>query len=140
MRIRDAFERCRRDPLPFDALYRWSERHDPETMELVVSLLLELHEGDDDLVDELLTVGEHSPLDPAVTVGHMRAMLASRFGWLAQLDLDDESADTWWWVSSDNTEEPRRALRDRLDPARRDVAIDVALRLWRLRAAVDEVC
>ena len=137
VRIRDAFERCRRDPLPFDALYRWSERHDPETMELVVSLLLELHEGDDDLIDELLTVGEHSPLDPAVTVGQMRAMLASRFEWLAQLDLDGEPADTWWWVISDNTEEPRRALRDRLDPARRDVAIDVALRLWRLRAALD---
>ena len=137
LRIRDAFERCRLDPLPFDALYRWSEHHGPETAELVVSLLLELHEGDDDLIDELLTVDEHSPLDPAATAGQMRAILASRFEWLAQLDLDDKAADTWWWVISDNTEEPRRAHRDRLDPARRDVAIDVAARLWRLRAALD---
>ena len=135
--IRDAFERCRCDPLPFDALYRWSERHGPETTELVVSLLLELHEADDDRFDDLLTVDEHDPLDPAMTVEHTRAMLASRFEWLAQLDLDDESADTWWWVISDNNEEPRRAHRDRLDPAQRDVAIDVALRLWRLRAALD---
>ena len=137
LQIREAFDRCRRDPLPFDALYRWSEHRGPETAEMVVSLLLELHEGDDDLIDELLTVDEHSPLDPAVTVGHLRAMLASRFEWLGQLDLDNESADAWWWVISDNTEEPRRARRDRLEPARRDVAIDVALRLWRLRAALD---
>ena len=136
--IREAFERCRGDRLPFDSLYRWSEHHGPETMELVVSLLLELHSGDDDLIDDLLTVDEHSPLDPAATVGELRQILASRFEWLARLDLDDASADTWWWVISDNTEEPRRTRRDRLDPACRDVAIDVALRLWRLRAALDD--
>ena len=137
LQIRAALERCRGDALPFDALYRWSEHRGPETAEMVVSLLVELHECDDDLIDEFLTVDEHCPLDPAMTVGHLRAMLASRFEWLGQLDLDNEGADTWWWVISDNTEEPRRARRDRLDPACRDVAIDVALRLWRLRDALD---
>ena len=135
--IRGAFELRRHDPLPFDALYRWSEHRGPETTELVVSLLLELHESDDDSIDEMLTVDEHGPLDPATTVGHMRAVLASRFAWLEQLGLDDGSGDVWWWVISDNTDEPRRTRRDRLDPARRDVAIDVALRLWRLRCALD---
>ena len=138
LRIRDAFERCRLEPLPFDALYRWSEHRGPETAELVVSLLLELHEADDDLIDELLAVDEHSPLDPAVTVGRVRAVLASTYAWLDQLELDGESADRWWWVISDNAEEPRRARLDRLDPAHRDVAIDVALRLWRLRSALDD--
>ena len=137
LRVREAFDRCRRDPLPFDALYRWSESDGPETAELVVSLLLEMHDGDDELIDEMLTVDEHSPLDPALTVGHMRTMLASRFEWLGRLNLDDESADEWWWVISDNTEEPRRTRRDRLEPAGRDVAIDVALRLWRLQGALD---
>ncbi len=136
-RIRDAFERCRSEPLPFDALYRWSERQDPETTELVVSLLTELHDADDDLIDDLLTVDEHCSLDPGMTVGNMRALLSSRFAWLNQLDLDDTSAERWWWVISDNTEEPRRTRRDQLDPSHRDVAIDVALRLWRLRAVLD---
>ena len=135
-RIREAFARCRQAPLPFDALYRWSERHDPETIELVVSLLLELHDGDDDAIDELLTVDEHISLDPAITVGEMRARLTSRFSWLGGLDLGDESGDAFWWVISDNNEEPRRTRRDRLDSAHRDVAIDVALRLWRLSAAL----
>ena len=94
--IRGAFELCRHDPLPFDALYRWSEHRGPETTELVVSLLLELHESDDDLIDEMLTVDEHGPLDPATTVGNMRTVLASRFAWLEQLELDEESGDVWW--------------------------------------------
>ncbi|MYB03329.1 MAG: hypothetical protein F4011_05865 [Acidimicrobiaceae bacterium] len=135
-RVRDAFERCRHESRPFDALYRWSEGHNPETTELVVSLLLELHEADDDLIDDLLTVDEHASLDPALTVGEMRALLDARFDWLAQLDLDDPSGDAWWWVISDNNEEPRRALRSRLNPANRDVAIDIALRLWRMRSAL----
>ena len=138
VQIREAFQRCRADRLPFDALYRWSERHSPETVELVVSLLLELHDADDDLIDELLTVDEHRSLDPATTVGHMRALLASRFSWLDQLDLDEKSADVWWWVISNNNEEPRRTRRDRLDPAHRDVAIDMALRLWGLRRTLDQ--
>ena len=135
-RIREAFDRCRQDPFPFDSLYRWSEQHDPETMELVVSLLLELHDGDDDLIDDMLTVDEHSSLDPAVTVKEVQALLSSRFSWLDGLDLADESSDAFWWVISDNNEEPRRTRRDRLDPAHRDVAIDVGMRLWRLRAAL----
>ena len=69
-----------------------------------------------------------------MTVGEARRLLDERFDWLADLDLDGAEADTFWWVVSDNTEEPRRALRSLLDPQHRDVAIDTALRLWRLRA------
>ena len=136
--IRDAFQRCRGDALPFDALYRWSQRQDAETTEMVVSLLLELHDADDELIDEMLMVDEHSSLDPATTVEYLRRLLESRFSWLGDLDLDTDSADAWWWVISDNNEEPRRTRRDQLDPANRDMAIDVALRLQRLRAALDD--
>jgi len=38
---------------PYDALYLWAENQGPETSEMVVSLLLELHDGDDDLFDLL---------------------------------------------------------------------------------------
>ena len=126
------------DDLPFDALYRWAEAEGPETAEMVVSLLLELHDGDDDLFDDLFLVDEHAAADPATTVGEARRLLDERFGWLEALELDGADADVFWWVVSDNTEEPRRARRSRLAPERRDVAIDVALRLWRFRSALVE--
>ena len=137
-RIRAFIDTVRSDPGAFDSIYRWAEGQDPETTELVVSLLIELHDTDDDTVDELLTVSEHRDTDPAVTVGRLRTLIAERFGWLGDLDLDDDQADHYWWVISDNTEEPRRVPRPQLAPNGRDVAIDFATRIWRLRAALDE--
>ena len=121
---------------PYDALYCWAEQQGAETSELVVSLLLELHVGDDDLYDMFLLVDEQSSADPAMSVGEARALLDERFDWLADLDLGGPSADAFWWVVSDNTEEPRRARRSRLAPEGRDVAVDVAIRLWRFKHAL----
>jgi hypothetical protein len=135
-RIVAAWRTSSGDDRPFDSLYRWAEMDGPETAEMVVSLLLELHDGDDDHFDALFVVDERSSADPATTVGETLALLDRRFGWLADLDLDGPEADRYWWVVSDNTEEPRRARRDLLPPEHRDVAVDVALRLWRLRAAL----
>ncbi len=129
--VAEAWGRVADGPDPYDALYRWAEQEGPETSEMVVSLLLELHDGDDDQFDLLFLVDEHSSADPTVTVAEVRAMLDERFGWLGDLGLEEPPADAFWWVVSDNTEEPRRARRDRLAPEGRDVAVDVALRLWR---------
>ena len=137
--IRAFIDTVRSDPRAFDAIYRWAESQDPETAELVVSLLIELHDGDDAVVDEMLKVTEHSDTDPATTVGQLRTLITERFGWLNELDLDDDDADFYWWVVSDNAEEPRRVPRARLDPVGRDVAIDFAARIWRLRSALAEL-
>ena len=130
--IAKAWNRYAGEGLPYDTLYRWAEGQGPETSELVVSLLIELHAGDDELFDDFLLVDEHSEVDPAATVEDLRSMFADRFGWLDELDLEADEASAFWWVVSDNTEEPRRASRTRLEPEGQDVAIDVALRLWRL--------
>ena len=98
----------------------------------MVSLLIELHAGDDELFDDLLFVDEHAEVDPATTVDDLRSMFVDRFGWLDEFDLEADEASAFWWVVSDNAEEPRRALWARLEPEGQDVAIDVALRLWRL--------
>ena len=126
------FEALRdRDDL-LDALYLWAEEQGPETSELVVSLLVELHDGDDDLFDDLLRAEEHHVVDPAMTLGELLRMIEERFSWLGDLDLDNASADGNWWVISDNTEEPRRVPKSEIEPAGRDVAIDFALRIHRL--------
>ncbi len=123
---------------PFDDLYRWAEATgDPETTEWVVSLLLELSELDDDDVDGWLLVDDEEPtLPPSTSVGDIRQLIEAHWSWIDDLDVSSAEADAFWWVISDNTEEPRRAPRERLGPEGRDVAIDVALRIARLRDAV----
>lgn len=135
-RVRKRFAELRSGPRPFDALYRWAQDEGVELTELVVSLLIELHEGHDQEIDDLLRVDEEVAFDPRLTIADLRALLDERFHWIDSLGLEAEHADDFWWLVSDNTEEPRRAPRERLAPNGRDVAIDVALRIWRLRDAL----
>ena len=123
---------------PFDLLYRWAEEQDVETCEFVVSLLIEIDEGiGDDELDDLLRVDESVPLDATMTVGELRVLLDERYDWLDDLGLDGADGDHYWWVVSDNTDEPRRAERRVLEPAHREVAIDAALRIGALRRELD---
>ena len=127
-------------PAPFDALFRWAESHDVETCELVVSLLIELDEGlADDEVDRLLTVDEEVEVDPLATVDTLRRLFTERYGWLDDLDLDSPAGRHFWWVVSDNSDEPRRCERTALDPGHHEVAIDVARRLLDLLRTLDDL-
>jgi hypothetical protein len=135
--VADRFEQLRHDTATFDRLYRWAEDENPETAELVVSMLIELHDGDDLQVDAEYVVDEGANVlaDRASTVADLKDLLAKR-QWLDGLDLDDPETDWYWWLISDNSDEPRRAPRRRLEPRHRDVAVDVAVRLARLGRAL----
>lgn len=120
----------------YDAFLRAVEDHHPEGSELAVTTLIELHEGGDEEIDELFSVDESSRIDHDLPLASFGSMLDQRFPWLDELALDTATADTFWWVISDNTDEPRRTRRDALPPDGHDVAIDVALRVHRLRQAL----
>jgi len=133
-RISEHFDSVASRPQPFETLSQWAEGQGDETCEMVVSLLIELDEElADEEVDKLLLVDERIDYDPAMLVGDLRRVLESRFGWIDEMDLRGSDADHYWWVISDNTEEPRRAERRAVDPAHREVAIDVALQVAGLR-------
>lgn len=134
--LRDAWDAASPGGLPFDDFYRRAEGLGVEAQEFAVSLLIELHEGDDDLFDQLLVADESRSIDSTMPAAELGRLIDDHYRWIDDLDLDHPDADTFWWVISDNTEEPRRVRRDRLDPAGRDVAIDIALRVGRLRDAV----
>ncbi|HJP16949.1 MAG TPA: hypothetical protein QF762_08280 [Acidimicrobiales bacterium] len=131
--IRDVFSSMDSEEFPFDALYLWAEEQGPEITELVVSLLLELDETSDDEVDRLLRVDNSDAPDLLMTVGDLNDKIAEEYFWLDDLDLESSQASHYWWVISDNAEEPRRAERSVINPEHRDVAIDFALRLNQLK-------
>ncbi len=114
----------------------WAMTQPAETAELVVSLLIELDDALDEVVDELLTVDENAPVDLSLTVAEARDLVDDRFGWIAALDEAGRAATTYRWVYSDNTEEPRRVRRDRLDVADQAMALDIAARMADLRRSL----
>ncbi len=133
-RTRERLEEVADRRRPFDALYRWAEEQDVETCELVASMLVDLDDRiSDDEADSMLLVDEEVRMDPATTVDQLRQLLADGYGWLDGLGLDDTGSDHYWWVVSDNTDEPRRAVRRELGPGQREVPIGVALQLGSLR-------
>lgn len=138
-KISACIERVDSDPKALDAVYRWAETQCAETCEMVVSLLIELHECNDVFIDDLLKVEEHPEITLHATIGQLQTLLDERYDWLNQLDLDDDDADYFWWVISDNTEEPRRVPRLLLSPQGRDVSIDIAIQLWSLRKEIANV-
>ena len=135
--IHAKFDELRSHPRAWDELYRWASDQSAELTELVVALLIEIHEGDDEVIDEMFYVDEGCSVDPGLTVGSLVDLLAQRFSWLDQLDLAATDADHYLWLISDNTEEPRRAPRARFRSDGRDVAIDVALRVAELSRALE---
>lgn len=135
-RLIDTWAHVRTRPDAYDAFFRAVEHDEPEAVELAVTALIENHEADDREIDRLLHVDEASHTDHQLPIAAFTALLDQRFSWLDDLSLDGPEADARWWVISDNTEEPRRTRRDAMTPAGRDVAIDIALRVHRLRLAL----
>ncbi len=132
--IRDQWNRLRTQPQPFAALLEWARGLHVEAEELVVALLVELDRSLDETVDRLLLVDEHAPAELAMSVADARRHFDDRFGWVGS--LDPSAARSWWWVYSDNTEEPRRAPRAAVALDNQDMGIDVAARMGDLGNAL----
>lgn len=131
--------RCEHDEFPFETLLAWADTQDVETSELLVSMLIELDtDTSDDDADTALFANESVEVAQAMPITELRALLHERFGWIVDLGLDQSDASHYWWVISDNTDEPRRMNRARLDPQHREVTIDVAHQVERLGFALDQ--
>ena len=99
---------------PWDEIYGWAiNALSLEGQEMLISLMLEPH-GDliDDLADEM-TADEAAPIDPAMTLGGLRAAIAGHYGWTLDIDFTDPLNEQRIWYVSEEKLEPR--LGDRHD-------------------------
>ena len=128
----DTFRSLSGNPFPFDDLYLWAEKQNIEITELVISLLLELDDTRDEVIDELLKVDTEKKSNLNTTVKDIKTIITEKYFWLKELNLDGAEAEHYWWVMSDNAEEPRRAERSIINPAHREIPIDISLRINKL--------
>ena len=130
--IKETFNSLNGNALPFDDLYLWAEKQDTEITELVISLLLELDDTSDEVIDRLLMVDSERKADLNATIEDLKIRIDENYFWLKELNLSEPAARHYWWVMSDNAEEPRRAERSLIDPAHREIPIDISLRIDKL--------
>lgn len=127
---------------PWDRLYGWAEQHlGLEGQESLVSLLLEPY-GTlvDELADGMATDDAiEQPIDGAMSVAAMQALLAKSYGWAQSLDWRACAASARAWYVSEEKLEPRLGERfeealepyeQPLAPARDVMSLGNALAAW----------
>jgi hypothetical protein len=98
----------------------------PEVRGVVASVLTELADELDDVVEAGLTCQERRDIDPRMRCGELRGLIDADYGWLRGIDFTDPTQTERFWYSSANNEEPRRAYAG-VDPGEPvQHAVDVA--------------
>ena len=123
---------------PWDALWRWAEGAlPPEAQEALLACLLEPHGA---LVDDLaggLSVPEGGPLDGAMSVGALRGLLRTGYGWAMAPDYAaPDGCARFWYVSQDKLE-PRLGERHDEPGADWELPLDVGRQARALADALD---
>ncbi len=93
-----------------DLLARAEALH-AEVGAVVESIVVELDDSLDTVLEELLVVDEvvSSPLPG--DCGRLLAVMTDEYRWLARFDLDSDDATHWFWYMSADSQEPRRGRR-----------------------------
>ncbi|MCY0906387.1 hypothetical protein [Arthrobacter sp. H14-L1] len=109
----------------------------PEARGLFASIVIELRNDFDQEADALLTVAAPPPFDPAMTGGELRALLDQNYGWTRTYDFAAPERSTYYWYTSADSEEPRRAQRTQMAPGTVEHCTDVARRINALAADLE---
>ena len=112
--LKDLAAQVARDGLtgdhPWDWLYRWSEEAlSLEGQEQLVSLLIEPHGELVDGLAQCMDADEAAsfPIDGAMTLGRLKAILEDAYGWALGVDYGQKDTSARFWYVSEEKLEPR---------------------------------
>ncbi len=143
-----AFIASELEPFPVLAnLHEMATRLSPEARGIFASIVIELQSDFDEEAEALLTVAGPPPFNPAMSCGELGQILAQNYDWAQGYDFTQSERTSYYWYSSADSEEPRRALRDAIvtgtvehstDIARRVNALATDLKAFGIEASVSE--
>ncbi len=124
-------------PQPWEALIARAEASmSHETVELLASLVIELHP---ELVDDL----EHSTgsdekerIDPAMTLAALKALIERAYGWALPPDYENPRERHVFWYRSAEKDEPRLGERFNEPGAERELPLGIGFMAARLHRAL----
>ena len=97
----------------------------PETVETLLSLMIELVATEADALMGDLVVSEELAIDAAMECGTLRALLRDEHGWALRIDMDAPGARSHVWYKSATAEEPRRGPVEELPPGAHNLGLDI---------------
>ncbi|NEY91332.1 hypothetical protein [Tabrizicola oligotrophica] len=126
-------------PLPWNALWLWGEANlTEEGQESLLALLLEPHGAlVDDLADRLdADEATGFAIDPRMTLGRLKALIAAGYPWVSALDLADPAQSARFWYVSEEKLEPRLGDRRAEAGQEREQPLGIAQAVAALSAAL----
>lgn len=116
----------------WDALCEWAESDlRMETQEVLHSLLLDVHPGACDGLEETFTVSEKSDIIPEMELSTLRSRIEDGYSWALDIDFSRPEATRNFWYRSIENEEPRLGVRGE-GPDEYELPADIARRVQRL--------
>ncbi|WP_035749163.1 hypothetical protein [Arthrobacter sp. 35W] len=101
----------------------------PEVRGIFASIVVELQTDFDQEAEALLTVPGSPPFNPAMGCRELRELLQQNYGWARSYDFATPERSSYYWYSSADSEEPRRAQRARLAAGTVEHCTDIARRI-----------
>ena len=106
----------------------------PEARGLFASIVIELQSTFDDEAEALLTVAGQPDFDPSMSCQEARMLLEKNYSWIRNYDFAVPERSSYYWYSSADSEEPRRAQREAMAAGMVEHNTDVARRVNALAA------
>jgi hypothetical protein len=97
----------------------------PESVETLLSLMIELVAEQADRLMGDLVVSEELSVEAAMTCGALRDLLQAEHGWALAMDMAAADARRFAWYKSVTAEEPRRGPVDELPPGTYNLGLDI---------------
>lgn len=97
----------------------------PETIETLLSLMIELVPEEADRLAGDLIVSEELSVEPAMSCGELRAIVQDEYAWAFAIDMSAPGALRYAWYKSVTAEEPRRGPVEELPEGTHNLGLDL---------------
>ncbi|MCH9675122.1 MAG: hypothetical protein K0U93_27005 [Gammaproteobacteria bacterium] len=127
------------EPHPWDAFYNTVQaRYQPETAELIVSMLLELYPELVDPFENATAVKEQWSYEPSMTVTALKGLIERSYAWALKVNFEDRTNQARFWYVSAAKQEPRLGNRYEEDGATLELPMDIARQVVTLYESLRE--
>lgn len=112
----------------------------PETVNIVHGILIEIYQDIIDHADETFNIDESYDIVPAMPLAELRTLIEQAYSWALAGDPAKLEADTalFWYFASEAQDEPRRGWRGRAPLYEFESKMDIPLRVNQIHAAILE--
>ncbi len=124
---------------PYEHLLSLAENCSFECQELMIALVLEPNGDLIDGLEECMATPYTAQLDPAMSVGVLKAFINDKMNWALSLDFDETKETAQFWYVSEEKLEPRLGLRYEEEGAELEMPLDIARRVQALYCDMESV-